>query len=437
MYYINQLEELTETRLLKIINDFTLNKLPILQRYKDYYDGNQDILYKQYRNPDITHNAVISNYCYNIVSNYEGYLCGLPITYNSEEDISDLTNILDYNDVHNEDSNLLESALIYGVSYEVNYIDYEANVRFKMFDSKEIIPIYSNDLESELLACIRIYSANDIENDQKTYVDVYTDKEIRHYESLLGFASLNFIESKRHYYNMVPITVFSLNEEEKSIFDRIILLQNAYNNLLSCSIDDYEAFVDSYLVLIGATVDDDELEKIRQRRVIEADEVGQVFYLTKDEKGEQKTQWLLNEIKEEIHKIAQSPDFSDESFMSQSGIAIRYRLLGMENQASSIESAMKKALLRRIELINQMQRLTLSGEGWSQIDIVFTRNLPSDLQEIITNINSLRSLVSDKTLLSQLPFIKDVDKELELLEEQRESEKDSVNYEFNYEEDEE
>ena len=96
---------------------------------------------------------------------------------------------------------------------------------------------------------------------------------------------------------------------------------------------------------------------------------------------------------------------------------------------------MKKALLRRLELIAKIQKLKVGDMGWRDIEIVFTRNIPEDLTDVVNLVNSLRGLVSDRTLLGQIPFIRDVDKEMDLLEEQKQSEVSTV-YEFNYEEEE-
>ena len=53
------------------------------------------------------------------------------------------------------------------------------------------------------------------------------------------------------------------------------------------------------------------------------------------------------------------------------------------------------------------------------IEIEFKRNIPEDLTATINLINSLKGSVSDATLLSQLPFITDVNAELEAVNEQK------------------
>jgi hypothetical protein len=63
-------------------------------------------------------------------------LTGQDITYTSPNDISAIVDILSYNDVRTEDSELLKQALIYGRSFEINYVDEDGKQRFKVLDTR-------------------------------------------------------------------------------------------------------------------------------------------------------------------------------------------------------------------------------------------------------------------------------------------------------------
>ena len=156
-------------------------------------------------------------------------------------------------------------------------------------------------------------------------------------------------------------------------------------------------------------------------------------YLTKSVSDTQIENMLKN-INDTIHKIANSPDFNDDKFMSASGISMRYKLTGFENVSSNIVANMTKALQKRIELICEVINIKGGDSMWRDIDIVFTRNLPVNTLEIAQMVNQLRGLVSDATLLAQLPFISDVQKELEQLEEQKQANMALYNFPTNNEE---
>ena len=130
---------------------------------------------------------------------------------------------------------------------------------------------------------------------------------------------------------------------------------------------------------------------------------------------------ILKRIHDSIYRIAQCPDFSSESFIGgvSSGIAIKYRLTGMETRAGKIEAEMKKALQRRVEIICGIASLKLGEKVFRDIDIEFKRNIPNDITSTINLINSLKGTVSDATLLSQLDFVDDVNAEIEAVNKQK------------------
>lgn len=373
-------------------------------------------------------NRIVTNYCYNIVQNYLGYITGIDVAYSSPNDFDAVQDILNYNDVRTEDSEYLRNALIFGRAFEINYVDEDAIQRFKVLDSRECIPIYSNDLNNDLLYVIRYYVADTVNNDQdEYYIEVYGNKFIRKYKSSNAFATLSLLEEQPNYYNQVPVTVFSLNTDEESVFDKVMTLQDAYNKLLSSEVDDFESFCDAYLVLKGCMADADDLVAMKQNRVLMMDADAEASYLTKSVSDTQIENMLKN-INDTIHKIANSPDFNDEKLMAQSGIAMRYKLVGFENVSSNIVANMTKALQKRIELICSILHLTGSDNTWRDVHIVFTRNLPENITETAQVINQLRGIVSDKTLISLLPFIKDVDAEVEQLQEQKEANMDMYGF---------
>lgn len=435
MFLLDKNRELTTELLSKIIQQFELKEKPILNKYWNYYKGNQEITRKVATDIGKPCNRIVTNYCYNIAQNYQGYIVGIPVSYSSEKDFSNIQDVLNYNDVKNEDSELLRNALIFGRSFEINYIDEDGKQRFKVLDTRECIPVYDTSLNNDLLYVIRYYLVDSVEdNTDKYFVEVYGATTTRIYESSNRFSSFSLLDEVIHHYHQVPITVFSLNKDEESIFDKIITLQDAYNKLLSSEVDDFEAFCDAYLVLKGCIAEDEDIKTMKQNRVLVLENDASAEYLTKSVSDTQIENMLKN-INDTIHKIANSPDFNDEKLLAQSGIAMRYKLVGFENVASSIVANMTKALQRRIELICEILMLTGGEEMWRDIEITFTRNLPVNTLEAVQIVNQLRGLVSDETLLSQIPFIRNATEELEKLKEQKEENMSLYSFTANEEDD--
>lgn len=420
MFYINKDAELSVELLNKMINKFNLDVEPKLKKYKNYYDGIQAILNKTYSDASKPCNRTIINYCKNIADSYCGYLASPGyISYRSEQDIEDIMDILKYNDYQAEDSDFLLNALVYGKAAELMYIDLEGKVRFRQINPTQCFAIFDDSLTGDLLYFVRIYEASDWDDTNIYNVDVYSDYDVKHYTMSGENGNLVFVSEEPHYFSQCPANVFAL-PDEKSIFDCILSLQDAANEVLSSEIDDYTAFCDAYLALTGMDADSEDIVSMKENRVLILPEGASATWLTKNASDAQ-VENILKRIHDSIYRIAACPDFSSETFVGgvSSGIAIRYRLTGMETRAAKICAEMKKALQRRIEIISGIASLKLGEEVFTDIDIEFKRNIPEDLSSTINLINTLKGTVSDATLLSQLPFISDVNGELEAVQAQK------------------
>ena len=420
MFYLNRDTELSVELLNKMINRFNLNVQPKLTKYKNYYDGIQAILNKSYSDPTKPCSKTVINYCKNIVDSYCGYLATPGyISYYSQDNIDQIMNILRYNDYQAEDSDFLLDALIYGTAAELMYLDTEGQTRFHLINPTQCFGIYDDSLTGDLMYFVRMYKANEWDNSDLYYVDVYSDYNVRHYTMSGMSGYLTFKSEEPHYFSQCPANIFTL-PDEKSIFDCIMSQQDSVNELLSSEIDDYSAFCDAYLCITGADADANDIEIMKENRVIILPDNAMASWLTKNANDAQ-VENMLKRIHDSIYRIAQCPDFSSETFVGgvSSGVAIRYRLTGMENRAGIIEGRMKKALQRRIEIICGIASLKLGEEVFRDIQIDFKRNIPEDTAATVDMITKLKGTVSDKTLITQLDFVNDADMEMEALKEQK------------------
>lgn len=403
-----------------MINRFYVNVEPRLSLYKRYYDGVQAILNKTYADESKPCNRTVINYCKNIADSYCGYMATPSfISYRSNEDIDDIMNILRYNDFQAEDSEFLLNALIYGTAAELMYIDAESKVRFRLINPTQCFGVYDDSLSSDLLYFVRMYKVSDWDDSDTYNVDVYSDYSIRHYTMQGTNGFLTFVSEEPHYFSQCPANIFTL-PDEKSIFDCILSLQDSANEILSSEIDDYNAFCDAYLALVGVDADTEDIAAMKQNRVLILPENASAQWLTKNTNDAQ-VENILKRIHDSIYRIAACPDFSSETFVGgvSSGVAIRYRLTGMETRAGIIEGIMKKALQRRVEIIAGIASLKLGEEVFRDVEIDFKRNIPEDITSTINLINTLKGTVSDQTLLGQLDFVTDVNAELEAVKEQK------------------
>ena len=375
--------------------------------------------------PSKPNNKIANAYASYITDTLVGYFIGEPVTYTSNDDvlIQDLNMILEYNDEADENAELAKNASIYGVAYEMLYLSEEDKmIRFKSLNPKEVIPIFDKTVEQNLLAVMRYYEDYDyVEDNTYTIVEVIDSKTVRRYKLDTG---LSLLEEYPHYFSMVPVAIFKNNEDETGDFEQVISLIDAYDKMESDSLNDFEYFVDAYLALYGFTADAEDIAQMKENRVLLMDEGTSAEWLIK-QTSDAYVENMKNRLDKDIHKFAKCPNMSDEEFASNaSGIAIKFKLLGTENLVSIKERKFKRGLQQRLELMSMINSVLREGFDWRAIDIVFTRNIPSNDTDIANMVNTLKDIVSEETLLAQIPFVEDVQTELEKLKKEREENKE-------------
>lgn len=395
-------------------------------RYKkleDYYLGKNIILKRVMADSNKPNNKIADPFASYITDTLCGYFVGEPITYNSldEEALDALNQTLIYNDTADVDMELARTVSIYGRAYELHYIDADGANRFSLVKPIDMDIVRDDSLENDILYAIRKVPQYDILTDKTTYkIELYNAETVKVYNTNETMSTLSFVSEEPHYYGMVPVVEYINNEQKLGDFEQVISLIDAYDKLESDSLNDFESFTDAYLVLTGLTADSEDIATMRENRVLLLDEDSSAEWLVKST-NDANIQNIKDRIQSDIHKFAKVPDLSDESFSGNtSGIAIKYKLYGTETLISTKERKFMKGLQRRIELIFNILALKGMVFDWRSIEINFTRNLPANVNEIADIVQKLSGAVSRETLLAQVPFITDVNAEMERLEQDRE-----------------
>ena len=413
---------------MRIVEQHRMNDLPRLLELENYYNTKNKIVNRIMADPAKPNNKLANPYASYITDTLTGYFVGEPITYNSNDEVllQDLSMIFEYNDEADENMELAKNASIYGVAYEMLYFSEEDKmIRFKPLSPKEIIPIFDKSVESNLLAVIRYYDDyNVVEDKTYTIIEVINNIEVVRYQTSKGSTSLMLLEQYPHYFGMVPIAIFKNNEEERGDFEPVISLIDAYDTMESDSVNDFAYFVDCYLALYGFTAEAEDVQKMKENRVLLMDDGTKAEWLIKNS-NDTTIENMKNRLDADIHKFAKCPNLADKEFASNaSGIAIKFKTLGTENLVAIKERKFKRGLQQRLELMSMINSVLRESFDWRAIDIVFSRNLPTNDMDIANMVNSLRDIVSDETLLAQVPFVEDVQAEMDRIEEQREKEKE-------------
>ena len=423
MIKLNPEVALTTDMVKKLMDDHKQNELPRLQKLEEYYNAKNEILKRLMADDTKPNNKIANPYASYITDTLTGYFMGEPISYSALDDkiLEELNLIFEYNDEADENVELARACSIYGKAFELLYVDEDGAVRFKRLDTKECIPVFDDTIENDLLYVIRYYPDLDlVENKRFTWIEIIDKEKTSRYKANENGNDPILVEEIPHYFGMCPVVIFKNNEEETGDFEKVISLIDAYDKMESESLNDFEYFCDAYLALIGFTADADDVKSMKENRVLLLDKDTDAKWLTKEE-HDSTIENMKVRIDKDIHKFSKCPNLSDEDFASNaSGVAIKYKMVGTENLVSVKERKFKKGLQKRLELISILQDKKYSTFDWRAIDIIFTRNLPTNDTEIANMVNTLSNIVSTETLLAQLPFVENVQDEMERIDKQKE-----------------
>ena len=123
---------------------------------------------------------------------------------------------------------------------------------------------------------------------------------------------------------------------------------------------------------------------------------------------------LLTTIEEKIYQIASHINNQEKMQSNTSSLAMRSRLISLENKCSLMQSQLEVVIKQRLKRFFEYIELTTNQKyDYRTIKIKFSPNVPTDLAAIAQVITQLQNAISQKTALSLLPFIENPDAELE------------------------
>jgi len=379
---------------------------------KRYYEGDMDIIYHYAMQNARSNMKVVVNYCKRFIDERVSYIATNPVNYISRTGDSNITNVLDSNvgiwdKLHNQ--NLLKQAQIYGKAYELYYLDNNAD-----FKAMVLTPVNGYLLESDVAgegAILGLYTYTPKFTYDK-YLDVYTKNEILHYKVEGG--ALNYISKDTHPFGVVPINIIRANEEEQSLIDDIKSLNDSYNNVLSDLVNEVSDFRQCFLKVTGAELEEEDAKKMKSSGIIHlSSKDSDIGYLTK-QINDTFVQNLLTELEQKMYVAVSTIDSNEKMQSNTSSLAIRSRLFLLESICGLIQGELEQTIRRRLNIFFNIYALKTNRlYDYKDIIIKFTPNIPSDITSLADSISKLKDTVSQKTLLSLLPFVENPELELE------------------------
>lgn len=148
-----------------------------------YYSDEHKILSRQQKDDSKPNNKIIQSLPAYTVDIRTGYFSGEPLTFacEDEEQQEQITNILEYNDFQDINSELDHYSSIHGQAFLIVYIDDDNNIRLAVETADNCFVIHDNSLSKNMIGAIRYYEYEDIvDNEIKMDVRLYTKDKIYH-----------------------------------------------------------------------------------------------------------------------------------------------------------------------------------------------------------------------------------------------------------------
>ena len=322
-------------------------------------------------------------------------------------------------------------------------------IRFKLFGLETKCIIKERKMEKAIKELVRVLSVpihvntgREVDVLKKTthYAEVYSPTKIETFKCVddgscattgkgkaRQFASYEFVEEKSHIFGRIPIITVYNNEEQMSDLEKIETLVNDYDKVLSDVSNEFEAFRNAYLMLKNLVAGNDSIQKLKDEGIVEVMENGDMKFITKEIQTEA-LENHLNRLEKNIHKFSAVPDLSDENFAGNlSGVAIRFKLFGLETKCIIKERKMEKAIKELVRVLSVPIHVNTGREvDVLNLKVEFSRNVPNNLTEIVDTVTKLDGKVDKETLLSLLPFIDNPKEVLEKLEADKERDRQST-----------
>lgn len=414
--FIHEEEELTHEQLMEYITEHQ-GQVPRYDELWNQYTSRPPILDlpdKEEYKPD---NRLVANFGKYIVDTFNGYFTGIPVKVSHEkEQVNEAINYFwRYNDMDDTFAELSKITSIYGVSYLYVWQDEEARTRATYNSPFDMFVVYDNTVARNIKYGVRY--KYDEENTLRG--TLFTADEI------ISFTSDGYGDTEPHYYPIVPIIEFVENDEQQSLIRPVESLINAYNKALSEKANDVEYFSDAYMKILGAELDTETIQNIRDNRIInmDGDDAQKIIveFMNKPD-GDVTQENMLNRIESLIYHLAMVANINDESFGNASGVSLEFKLQPMKNLSGMKERKFTKGLNNLFKCFTALPTNVPASDkdSWVEVEYRFIRNIPRNIQDEAETARNLEGVVSKELQLSTLSIVDDVQTEIDRMEAERE-----------------
>lgn len=390
-----------EVRKAMSIHDSNRNEISNLY---GYYRGKTKILGKKKEVREAINHKVNENRAYEIVSFHKGYTFGEAIQYVRREnsvsgqaddviaaDINALNGYMSDADKAACDNELAEWLYVGGTSYRLTLPNKdwkkegdEPPFTITALDPRQTFVVYSSDVDKHPMMAVA-YAVR--ENNERVF-GVYTNSS--YYE----FSEFGDVNEQPNPIGMIPVIEYPADTPRLGVFEIVVPLLDALDELQSNRMDDVVQYVNSFLAILGGQLDEETYKKLNEWKTLCLPEGTDAKYLSTP-MSQSDVQTLKDDLYQSILTICGVPNRNGGSSTSDTGTAVIYRdgYVTAEARAKATELVFKKAEKSFLKIVLRILRDTV-GTNLKLTDIEphFTRrnyeNIAAKSQVLIAMLNN-------------------------------------------------
>lgn len=376
-------------------------------------------------------------------------------TNNPDEFQAIIDYITKYNDNGSFFYDVVKDYINTGACYGLVYENKNNEVIYAHTSSLNSIAIWNYETPSQKIGLLRVWYENTASGGIETHLQIITKNYRKEFIDKKEKSKITTSEKyefkevtdskKKVLWNDLPCFAVE-NPDGLAFFENVITLIKKHEQVIKNNANIFQYNDDAKLKITGFTPNEETLIQATDKdgnpitddngnprmitnpnRVKEDETIlnAKVFY-TPDNTGD--IGWVIKDVNDtasENHKktcldmalmIAGVPNVTDQGFTNaDNASALEKKFFPLEQVLQQADHLFKKELLRMWEIITDRINLKKTKDyDFRDIEIILTRNIPTDTDSIVNAWLKLRGLLSDKTVIDHLPY--DLDSESEITE---------------------
>ena len=421
-----------------------------------YYDGDHDILKREKKVigadgnlqiiNNVANNKLVDNQYKKLVDQKTNYVLGKPLTIATKQsEYAELLQKVFSKKLHRQLRTLAQYAVDGGIAWLYPYPQ-DGEFKVTVFPAYEICPVWKDKAHTELECVMRYYSEETFNDKGGTilvyHVDLFTTHGITHFIYQGGklipaekpHTDYLYVGDKGYNWNRLPIIPFKYNSKEIPLIRGVKPLQDALNQVLSDFQNNMEEDPRT-TILVLKNYDGTNIPEFRQNlatygviKVTTVDGVQGGVETLNVEVNAQNYQAILMQLKRAIVENGRGFDAKEERMdgdPNQMNIESMYTDIDLDVNTMETEF---QAGFEELKWFIDQYLIHQGNADYTEeaAEFIFDRDFFINESTKINNAVQLKGIISNKTLLAHIPWVTNVQRELEQLEEDKQAELDEM-----------